>query len=347
VCDEAAKVCQPIFQAMQGFSVTGMSGQGKLLVGTVPDPPRAARWTVELGVDVLQAPASVGVSDAWDASADGSVIVGRFPSSGDTFSNTRPFRWTEDGGMVALPGAPFGPDFMFDEGSDIYATGSSADGSVIVGSACVPFPTCVAFRWTASNFEGLGDNGNDFSTATGVSADGAVVVGNTGFGTTPAAFRWTRSGGLVVLAASFDWHATVASAVSPDGATIIGSRRLLDTEGPVLFPERAVRWVSATSVLELPVPESWGYSIALDASTNAEVIVGRGGADGSFEQQFAWVWDYRSNEVRLVQDVLSSAGVDLTDWRLQSAVAVSSDGRLVAGLGDGPGGPSTWLARLP
>src|SRR5262245_23843786 len=58
------------------------------------------------------------------------------------------------------------------------ASGISADGSVIVGTATSAHGT-EAFRWTAeSGMLGLGDlpGGEFMSEATGVSADGSVVV---------------------------------------------------------------------------------------------------------------------------------------------------------------------------
>jgi probable HAF family extracellular repeat protein len=95
-------------------------------------------------------------------SADGSVIVGY----GSSVNGGESFRWTESGGMVALPG--------------IYATGVSGDGSVIVGISPIGFQEYEAFRWTESGgMVGLGDLPGYYPSivASGVSGDGSVIVG--------------------------------------------------------------------------------------------------------------------------------------------------------------------------
>src|SRR5262245_2164920 len=103
-------------------------------------------------------------SMAWDASADGSVIVG----GSNTAAGMEAFRWTSTGGMVGL-GLPPG-------GSLSQALGVSGDGSVIAGNSINAAGKNEAFRWTPSGgIVGLGDlpGGVFQSGATGgVSADG-------------------------------------------------------------------------------------------------------------------------------------------------------------------------------
>jgi uncharacterized membrane protein len=97
-----------------------------------------------------------GSSYASCVSGDGHVVAG-YGSVGSGY------RWTAEGGLVAL---------------DFVPHDCSYDGSVIVGTR--GFGDAV--RWTeATGGVGLGDftpgNGNAYSFALGVSADGSIVVG--------------------------------------------------------------------------------------------------------------------------------------------------------------------------
>src|SRR5947207_290500 len=74
-------------------------------------------------------------SEALLISANGLVVCGAVLDSG---SNSQAFRWTENGGMVAIPGIAGG---QFHN----YADGISADGSVIFG---LDQFYGRAFRWT-------------------------------------------------------------------------------------------------------------------------------------------------------------------------------------------------------
>jgi probable HAF family extracellular repeat protein len=63
-------------------------------------------------------------------------------------------------------------------GNGSAASGVSADGSVVVGSAYNAAGQLRAFRWTAARgMQDLGTLGGSGSAATGISADGSVVVG--------------------------------------------------------------------------------------------------------------------------------------------------------------------------
>jgi probable HAF family extracellular repeat protein len=129
-------------------------------------------------------------------------------------------------------------------GMHSWASGVSADGSVVVGTSEV-FGPPHAFRWTESGgMRDLGDLGGCCSAAYGVSADGAVVVGESD----GRAFRWTASGGMEDLNTTYANLLTPgsylqrATAISPDGRYIVGVGRnaatgrheafLLDTGPP-------------------------------------------------------------------------------------------------------------------
>ncbi len=136
----------------------------------------AFRWTAETGMVGLGDVAGGGFfSDAYDVSADGSVVVGR--SAGPNPFIYSAFRWTAETGMLALPSAAGGaiPDI---------ASAVSGDGNVIVGALSGGDN---AFAW--DSFHGTRDiaellanqgvdiGGWDLGIARGVSYDGLTIAG--------------------------------------------------------------------------------------------------------------------------------------------------------------------------
>lgn len=114
-----------------------------------------------------------------------------------------------------------------------------------------------------------------------------------------------------------------AFGVSHDGTVIVGNSG-----------SQAIRWVAGGA------PQALGIvGIARAASATGDVIVGNSGGE-------AMVWD-KARGARIVSDVLFELGANLTGWTLSEAVAVSADGRVVAGNGSLAGVEQAWLARLP
>ncbi len=159
--------------------VRGISGDGSTAVGWgVGSDLLAVRWT-----DFGQLPTAItSLEDtrAYDASVDGSVIVGK------DFDTA--FRWAEVGGFEDLGALP--SSFV----SSI-AHAVSADGSIVVGSSSSD--TSGAFIWDPSNGMrelqavlvnelGLGLTGWTLLSAEAVSADGRTVAG---YGTNPSGKR--------------------------------------------------------------------------------------------------------------------------------------------------------------
>lgn len=207
---------------------SGVSGDGSVVAGssTSDDSPswgEAFRWTEAtglVGLGVLPG-SEIPTSVTWRISADGRVVVG-WASTGN---GREAFRWTDSEGMIGmgdLPGALF----------DSWATGVSADGSVIVGLAHGEGPT--SFRWTAAT--GMVDLGKppgaSGSEVWGVSADGGVVVGDSPLAGDIVPIIWDESHGmrnlvdvLVELGLGPEmagWDLEQATAVSADGLTVVG-----------------------------------------------------------------------------------------------------------------------------
>lgn len=172
----------------------GISADGTTIVGSAAstDGVQAFRWTESEGIVGLgYLPTAAGVtpfSEAYAASANGSVIVGLSRSMASAQSGWEAFRWTQAGGMQGLGDLPGGAVL-----SAAFAT--TPDGAVIVGRAgvqgiCTPFGCQTAgraFIWDDQN--GLRDltivltdlgldlAGWELTEARGISANGRIIVG--------------------------------------------------------------------------------------------------------------------------------------------------------------------------
>lgn len=171
-----------------------VSADGSVVVGRSiisPGPPPAAptreafRWRMSTGmVGLGDLPGGDFLSDAYDVSADGSVIVGR----GNSVAGFEAYCWTQGSSMVGLGDLPGGT-------FSSYAKGISADGSVVVGQGSSASGS-EAFLWDATHgMRSLRDVlVNDFdlgaslagwtlTSANDISADGRFIVGS---GTNPS-----------------------------------------------------------------------------------------------------------------------------------------------------------------
>jgi probable HAF family extracellular repeat protein len=315
---------------------------------------------------------------AWDVSADGSVVVG-------TVGN-EVFRWTA-GGTILRPasvqdraavsgdgrvvvGSQLFPDRgafrwiigqPFEDLGDLEATfdsgafGASADGNVVVGYGSTNNGT-MAFRWTpATGMVSLGDlpgGGNDDSAATGVSADGAVVVGyGEGTDSRRQTIRWTAATGMVGLGLLPEADGGSARAVSADGSVVVGANAFETTpQNPFTTTLQAFRWAAAEGMVGLgDLPGGRFFSEAYDVSADGSAVVGYSevGVRGGMPISAAFYWTAAIGMVNL-QDALVSAGVsNLDGWTLQRAHGVSADGLTIVGTGDHNGRTEPWVATIP
>jgi uncharacterized membrane protein len=117
-------------------------------------------------------------SEAYDVSADGTVVVGRSIQNDGLFPS-RGFRWTAEHGMTAIPDLPgVGPASI--------AEGISGDGRVVMGAA-VQGDSAYAFVWDAFHgtrsiadilaSQGVDLNGFQPGKVTAASYDGLTLVG--------------------------------------------------------------------------------------------------------------------------------------------------------------------------
>ncbi len=199
---------------------SGVSSDGSVIVGWATHSVGVNlgfRWTEADGMVAL-----LGTSAANDVSADGSVVVGYSMLPG---SNREGYQWTKATGPI------------FFGSSDSIGEAVSADGSVVVGR-WEKDNNENAYRWTqATGLVSLGHlPGHSKSHAYDVSSDGSLVVGysqawSSGYMLEQKAFIWDAEHGMRslqdVLSNEYGmdltgWSLTIATAISPDGQTIVG-----------------------------------------------------------------------------------------------------------------------------
>jgi probable HAF family extracellular repeat protein len=225
---------------MLGIGVEGrfafahaVSGDGLAVVG-VGDPDgggnSAFRWTPNGGMVRLNRLPGWGYSDAYSASADGSVVSGYCYGP----NGKRAVRWTNAnvGGGVMQDLGTLSTNCGALSWSQGYG-GVSADGTVISGDSTADGGSCSGhvFRWVSNGSGGtmqdLGHLPGQYATdslAFGLSTDGLVVVGSSQAENNDQAFRWTAAGGMqdigFALTGGNDW--SEADAANADGSVVVG-----------------------------------------------------------------------------------------------------------------------------
>lgn len=294
-----------------------LSDNGAVVVGSVltDSGQKAVRWVRGTGLQEL---GSLGgnFSEARGVSADGSVVVGWATTSN---GETHAFRWTAHTGMQDL--GTLG-------GRHSYAWDVSANGSVIVGYAEDQNLRMRAFRWVqATGMQSLGTlEGGNFSEAKSVSADGNSIVG---VATTSSglrrAFLWRQATGMQDIG-TLGGSSSEAWGISADGAVVVGFATL--TNGS----SRAFRWTQSGGMVDLGTLAAAGrFSHAQAVSGNGSVIVGLSYYSNS--QFTAFVWTQERGMRNLLQSYASALPIG---WTLNTAFAVSSNGRYIAGIGRTP-----------
>lgn len=266
----------------------GISSDGSTVAGVRirTDNDQAFRWKEGIGITYLgDLQGGDFHSRAWGVSGDGNVVVGHSDSAlspGPAFYEA--FRWTPQGGMMALGDLPGG----FFHSS---ARAVSDDGNRVVGVSSSSQGT-EAFLWRSNQgMIGLGDlaGGSFFSYAYGISPDGNYVVGNSTSASGSEAFRWSESEGMVGLG---DLPGGAFSSIARDasfgGAVVVGSS--LTNAGSAAFIWNAPEGMrELKSVLEVDFGldlNGWTLIEATGVSADGTVIVGNGTHSGT---SLGWV----------------------------------------------------------
>jgi uncharacterized membrane protein len=314
--------------------VTAMSADGTVVVGVWGNEGPAWRWTAGTGVvDIGSISQTVGVS------RDGRTIVGTAKApDGLAYAAI----WQSGKQWVTLP-----PPSNWRELDNKVTVGyaASRDGSVITGLAYVKPERVEGFRYHVSTGTvPLGTLTGGRSRASTVSADGRVVAGwddltgrGTGRGPWYGTVWWD---GMQRLLHVYNGIGQV------EGVNDVGS--ILVGRGHPLAFTHAYRFTSWDGHVEDlgalkrdhgggspgvgggPGGEFEDMSIALAVSDDGSVVVGNSGYQPPTD---AFIWTPETKMVKL-SDYLTSKDVTGHErWTLVTAIAVSPDGKIIAGSG--------------
>lgn len=311
---------------------TAVSADGTVVAGiskSASGRSQAFRWSAMNGVSGLGFMAGGTSSSARALCADGTVIVG----DGNTQdASSAVFRWQASTGLVQLQALA---DSRLCAAADV-----SGDGQVVVGTCLTAGNS--AFRWTDSTgmvaLGQFGGGSNRTSNAVAISADASTVVGM-GHPVLTGAVLWNAVGEASILGWLPGDISAAATAVSRNGSTVVGYSTQPSSH------QRAFRWTPATGMSVLAeAAGSLSDVIASAVSGDARIVVGWGNTPSG---ETALLWD-ELHGLRRLEDVLrTDYQTTISGWTLARAMAVSDDGRTIAGFGTNPEGHvAGWVLKF-
>jgi probable HAF family extracellular repeat protein len=238
-----------------------VSRDGSVIVGWWNG--RAFRWTRKGGLVSLGTLPGSDTSFAQAVSADGTVIVG--VCTGGVRVSGVAFRWTQQTGMIALPG---------DAIHAVNAT--SADGKIAYGEEAEKSGHLHVVRWDSDGNITRFANGPEvlISEVHGVTADGSIAVGSQLTNSGLHAVAWFSSKDVRQLGAFHGGNSSEATAVNADGSVIVGTA----TDGANHNRTIVFRWTESTGMRSLtqwireaggdpgPVEANLGLGVSADGS---------------------------------------------------------------------------------
>ena len=293
---------------LEGLSADGVTAFG---ISDGNNFATAITWTAQTGLQPMTGiPGIEGPPSIRDSSHNAGVMVGKHGNG----ISAQAVRWT--------PGFPFAqplPPLPGSTGGEAHSV--SGDGQVVFGR-CLNFDGFAKWQGTSvTHIPPVAVGTAVIATAT--NADGSVAVGQArDAANRTVAFRWTQSGGIVLLGFLPGGNDSSANAVSADGLIIAGSS---DTA----THDRAMRWTAQTGMVDLGVLPDCSSSVVRAMSATGSMMAGHCHAASSDR---ATIWKSDGIPIDL-QDYLANLGVPLPDWDLYSVNGVSANGRVLAGYG--------------
>lgn len=317
-----------------------ISGNGGVVVGSIiPNPPEFYPW--------IDTPISFTSDDV--------AAVNHLESASliTPFQSTDAYRWSKSKGSEQLPSLPT----YFHH----TAVGTSVDGQTLLGNGerlyYFSFPGS-----TTQSVEPILWRNNQV-----VSLGGLYDLSNVFVADLPDS---GSSGWSVYPITNSVNQSTTAAAISADGSTVVGQNVYSQFSyfTDAYFPTRneAVLWREETGWVSLSQPPvdpddltHFANSFANDVSGNGELVVGSTQKRTPCHvcdcpsffcgrvEDISFLWDEQRG-MRDLADVLQyDYGLDLGDWDLREATAISDDGTTIIGNGVNPNGDNeAWRAVL-
>jgi uncharacterized membrane protein len=317
-----------------GSRATGISGDGRIIVGSYASGGRAWRWSESEGYQDLGGNAPQ-VTEA-RISRDGKTIV---YSDRDAQGFISAAIWQGGQSWRTLGGVPGGVPGGY-QGRELSTSyGVSGDGSVIVGLAWMK-DRSAAFRWDSSaGMVSLGSLRGESGRASMISADGHVIGGwdrsLDGAGDRSAVIWWN---GLERLLHPFSWMSEVIAS-NEAGTVLVGRGH------PANFGH-GFRWLAGDGKaddLGAIIPPYYNFdrfdpniSTGLGVTDDGSIVVGTSGS----APVEAMVWTPATKIVPLAR-YLMDRGIQggFEKWIiLFEAAVINPDGQVIAGSGINPDG---------
>lgn len=308
---QSIKICDlGVLEGGESSFAKAISDDGSVVVGVSgsAEGERAFFWSQTDGMVNLGTLPGGTRSHATDVSSNGRVIVGTSNSSDGWHS----FIWTEETGMRVLKGSA--------ELKGFSASAVSGDGKTVVGYVGRPIGGQSPAYWNANTGVVLLDPNSEFrgGAALGVDYAGNVIVGRTH----NRAFRWTASQGVQLLSTGEN-KGSIAYDVSSNGDIIVGyfngRKRSLSAQ-----------WVANGAATPIIAEFDGAQNKAKGISSDGLVIVGEVEFD---DRDHAYV-KHSNEKVIILGDLKPYDG----NFQASDAIAISTDGKVVAGTSSGPNG---------
>ncbi|MBY0400716.1 HAF repeat/PEP-CTERM domain-containing protein, partial [Myxococcota bacterium] len=320
---------------------SSLSADGTTVVGTVLAESRETRafvWNAANGIQLIDGfPVGTTNSIARDVSSDGSKIVG----VAGTSSGGEVYQWDASNGVQLLGPLPGGVSLMSD-----FLTISDDGSTVVTGSydgnpnGAIDFLKFETFVWDSANaWRGLSQlpGGGTSNWAGAVSGDGSRITGADYSGGGIEAFLWDASTGIRRLGdVPGGEFGSAGLSISADGSTVVGWSAAEPSDVRLGSRLEAMIWDETNGIRSLgSLFEGRFESFAVGVSADGSVVVGTdnlpatpGGFGRPHSRAFVWT---EATGMQGLDVLLSSLGVDYSDWRLIEANAISADGRTILG----------------
>ncbi len=319
---------------------TAISADGRVAAGYTPI--EFLYWTLETGVVYVggAAPGSQGIGGSCDISSDGTRFVGNtFNESGKTEASVYSIpdaSWTSTGSLG------FNCDISSSSGWAISGDGLTVGGGIIAAAGCdfrgLHYSPSVGIRTlpTAYFFKPTRVNA--------INADGTVLVGwNDDYNGWRQGSVWVWNGTSytqTLITTPTGVKMGEASCVSADGTKVFGY-------GPIGGAQKNYVWTVATKAVALGDSPTGlpSYVTACSADGTMAACFFRAGPPPTSGEGYVWI---AGRGYVALEEWASENGVDVPfGVRMSLPLAMSADGRSVAGTGRTDFGDRAFVLNLP